>query len=102
MWGVLFFQEHQAKRKQDGILKADKTRISTSNFDTKDCAVLLRIILTVNNSLVENCDRYQLLDYSELKQDLCALLKLLKNQIYAGQSVIYTEMIKYKRVCILM
>ena len=52
--------------------------------------------------LVENCNRSQFLGYSQLNQYLCACLKLLKKQIYAGQSVISMEHIKSVRVCMLM
>ena len=44
VWGFLFYQAHWDKRKQGGRLKASETRISTSNFYTKDCVALLRRI----------------------------------------------------------
>ena len=52
--------------------------------------------------LVGNCDRYQFIGYYQLNQYLCSCLKLFKNQIYAGHSVISTEQIKYERVCMIM
>ena len=42
MWGFLFYQSHQDKRKQGRKLKDGETTISSRNFDTKDCAALLR------------------------------------------------------------
>ena len=72
VWGFLFCQAHWAKRKQGGRLKSGETIISTSNFDTKDCAALLRRILTGTIALVENFDKYQFLGYSQLNQYLCA------------------------------
>ena len=77
-------------------------RIPTSNFDTKDCATLLRRTLTVTTESVENHKRSQFLGYYQLNQHLCACLKLLKKQRYAGQSVISNGMIKSKRVFMLM
>ena len=103
VWGGLFYQEHRAKGKQGRILKAVETRIFTSNFDTKYCATLLRRFLAGGTTeSVENRDRSQFLGYPQLNQYLCACLKLLKNQIYAGQSVISMEHIKSVRVCMLM
>ena len=55
-----------------------------------------------NNELVENRDISQLLGYFQLNQYLYECLKLLNKQRDAGRSVIYTEMIKSERVCILM
>ena len=102
MLGFLCYQEHWAKSKQGGRLKVGETRISTRNFYTKDCATLLRRILTGTTKLVENCDRSHFLGYSQLNQYLFTFLKLLKKQRDAGQSVISMEMIKYERVCMLM
>ena len=67
MWGVLFCQGNQAKRKQGRIFKAGETRISASNFDTKDCAILISRIITGTTAIVENRDRYEFLGYSQLK-----------------------------------
>ena len=100
--GFLFYQAHWDKNKQGGILKAGEKIIFTRNFDTKDCAALLRIILAGTTELVENRNRSQFLGCSQLNQYLCACLKLLKNQSDAGKSVICMEMIKSGRVCILM
>ena len=58
VWGFLFYQENRAKRKQGVIFKADETRISTRNFDTKYCAALLRVGLTGTAELFENSIRY--------------------------------------------
>ena len=101
VWGFLFYQAHWNKRKQGGRLKAGKTRISTINIDTKFCAALLMRSLTGTTALVENCDRYKFLGYYQLNQYQCKFLKLLKKQRYAGQSVIYTDMIRYMRLCML-
>ena len=98
----LFYQAHQAKRKQGGILKSGKTRTHTRKFYTKYCAALLRRILTGTTELVENNNISQYFGYSQLNQYLCACLKLLKKERYSGQSVISTEMIKFERVCMLM
>ena len=100
--GIFIYQTHQAKRKQGGKLKYDEKRISTIKFDTKDCSTLLMRILTGTNALVENRNISQLLDYYQLNQYLCEYLKLLKKQIDTGQSVIFTEMIKYEMVFMLM
>ena len=83
-------------------MKAGETRISTQNFDTKYCAALLKRILTGTTELFENSNRSQFLGYYQLNQYLCACLKLLKKQIDAVQSVMYTDMLKYERVCMLM
>ena len=83
-------------------MKDSETRIYTINIDTKDCAALTRISLTGTNELVENRDRSKFLGYSQLNQYLCACLKLLKKQIDAGQSLIFTETIKHERVCMIM
>ena len=63
---------------------------------------MLGIIITGTNALVENCDRSQLFDYSQLNYYLCACFKLLKKQIDAGQSLISMEKIKSERVFMLM
>ena len=102
MWVFLLYQAQQAKRKQEGIFKAGETRISTRNFDTKNCASMLKRSLTSTTELVENCDRYKFIVYSQLNQYICACLKLLRKQRDAGQSVISTEMIKSEIVCMLM
>ena len=102
VWGFLFYQAHLNKRKHSRILKSGETRISTSNFDTKEYAVLLRRSLTVTTALAENRDRSQFLGYYKLNQYLCACLKWLKKQRYACQSVISTSMIKSEMVCMLM
>ena len=102
VWGVSFYQAHRAKNKAGRRLVSGETRISTSNFDTKDCAAMLGIIITGTNALVENCDRSQLFDYSQLNHYLCACFKLLKKQIDAGQSLISMEKIKSERVFMLM
>ena len=102
VWGFLFYQAHLNKRKHSRILKSGETRISTSNFDTKEYAVLLRRSLTVTTALVENHNRSQLLGYYQLNQYLCACLKLSKKQKDACQSVISTAMIKSGMVCMLM
>ena len=52
--------------------------------------------------LVDNRDKSQFLGCYKINQYLCALLKLLKKQIYACQSLISVEMIKSERVCMLM
>ena len=59
-------------------------------------------ILTGTNALVENRNISQLLDYYQLNHYLCEYLELLKKQIDTGQSVIFTEMIKYEMVFMLM
>ena len=82
--------------KQDGILKAGETRITTSNFYTKYCATLQKGSLKGTTESVENCNRSQFLGYFQLNQYLCACLKLPKNHRYAGYSVIYMDMIKLK------
>ena len=51
--GFLSYQANWAKRKKIGRLKAGKTITCTSNFDTKDCAELLRTSLTGTTELVE-------------------------------------------------
>ena len=81
---------------------AGETRLFTSNYDTKDCAALLMRSLTVTTELFEYHDRSQFIGYYQHNQYLCACLKLLKNQRYAGQSVISTEMIKSERFCMPM
>ena len=53
VWGFLFYQAHQDKRKQGGILEAGKTRIPTSNFDTEDCVALLRRSLMSTGEVVK-------------------------------------------------
>ena len=83
-------------------MKAGKTRISTSNYDTKYCALLLRRSLAGTTEFVENRNRSRFVGYSQTNQYLCACLKLLKKQRYAGQSVISTEQIKSESVCMLM
>ena len=95
--GFLFYQAHRAKRKQGGGLKAGESKMSTRNFDTKDCAALIRRSLTGTTELVENHNRSQFLGYSQLNQYLCACLELLKKKRYVGQSVISMEMIKLKK-----
>ena len=100
--GFVFYQSHWDKREQGEISKADETRIPTRNFDTKDCSALLMRSVTGTTELFEICNRSQFLDYYQINQYLCVCLKLLKKQRYAGQSVIYTEMIKPERVCMLM
>ena len=103
VWGYLFYQAHRAKRKQVRRLKAGKTIISTSNFDTKSCAALLSRCLTGRTTeFIEICNRYQVLGYYQLSQYLCACLKLLKKQIDADHSVISMDQIKSERVCMLM
>ena len=97
VWRFLFYQAHWAKRKQGGRFKAGETIISTSNFDTKDCAALLRRSLTGTTESVENNNRSQFLGCYQLNQYLCTCLKLLKKQRDAGQSVISTDMIKSER-----
>ena len=47
VWRFLFDPAHGAKCKQGRKLKSGETSISTSNFDTKDCAILLMRSLTV-------------------------------------------------------
>ena len=84
--------------KQGRRLRAGETRIYTSNFDTEDCAVLLRKSLTGTTELVENHDRSQSVGYSRLNQYIYACPKLLKKQRDAGQSVISMEQIKPERV----
>ena len=78
VWGFLFYQAHQAKRKQGGILKAGEKIIPTSNFDIEYCAALLTRSFTGTTELVEDCDRSQFLGYYKLDQYLCAYLILLK------------------------
>ena len=99
---VLLCQTHLAKRKQGVILKTGKTIISTSTFDTEEYAVLIRRSLMGTTELIENCNRYQFIGYSQLNKYICSCLKLLKNQIDSGHSVISMEHIKYERVCMLM
>ena len=100
--GFKFYQAHRAKRKKGGILKAGETRISTSNFYTEDCAALPRKIIMGTIELVENRDRYQFIEYSQLNKYLCACLELLKKQIDVGHSVIYMDQIKSESVCMIM
>ena len=52
VWVFLFYQANRSKRKQGIRFKAGETRISTSNFDPKDCAALRRRSLTVTTELV--------------------------------------------------
>ena len=101
VWGFLFYQAHQDKRKQGGNLKAGMTRKSTSNVDTKDCATLISIIPMGATELGENLNISQFIGCSQLNQYLCACLKLLKKKKDAGQNVIYTYMVKYERVFML-
>ena len=66
MWGFLFYQAHRAKRNQGGRLEAGETRTSTRNFDTEDCAAVIRRSLMGTTELFEDCDRYQFIGYSQL------------------------------------
>ena len=81
---------------------AGETRISTTKFDTKDCAVLIRRSLTGTTTFVENSNISQFLGYSQLNQYLCACLNILKKQRDAGQSVISVEIIQYENVCMIL
>ena len=87
--GFLFYQAHHDKPKQGRLLEACETRISTSNFDAKDRATLLRISLMDTTALVENCDRYQLLGNYQLNQYLCAFLEILNKNRYILECNLY-------------
>ena len=102
VWGFLFYQAYRAKRKQGGRFKDGETRISTSNFDKKECAALLRRILTGTTELVESRNRSKFIGYSQLNQYLFSCLKLLMNQIDAVQDVISKGVIKSERVFMFM
>ena len=99
----LFYQAHQAKRKQGRRLRAGENKTTKRKFVTKYCSALQRRNLTGGTTeLVENCDRSQFIGYSQLIQYLCACLKLLKKQRYVGQSVISFDKIKSERDCMIM
>ena len=71
VWRFLFDPAHRAKRKQGRRLKSGETSISTSNFDTKDCAALLMRSLTGTTELFEDCNISHFLGYFQLHQYLC-------------------------------
>ena len=102
MWGFLFYEAYWDKIKQGGKLKAGKIRITTSNFDTKNCVALISRSLMGITELVEKRNRSQLLGYSQLNHYLCACLKLLKKQRYAYRSVISKDQIKSENFCMLV
>ena len=83
-------------------MKDGETRISKRNFYIEDFAELIRRSLINTTELVKNHNRYQFIGYSQLNQYLCACLKLLKKQRYAGHSAISTDQIKSQKMCILI